>query len=220
LKSGAKLGLGFTHEEAIANIMSNHVTSYKDLPFSAYQIQTKFRNELRSKSGIMRGREFLMKDLYDFAKDEKEHKIFYEKMKEVYMNIFEKVGIGDGTFLTISSGGSFSKYSFEFQVLSEAGEDILVFDKEKKLAINKDDFNDEIFKDFNLKKEDYNFIEKKSIEVGDIYSLGTKYSEALGLKFKNENGEEIPVYMGSYGLGVSRLMGTIVEIFNDENGII
>jgi prolyl-tRNA synthetase len=200
--------------------MSNHISSYKDLPFSAYQFQTKFRNELRAKSGIMRGREFLMKDLYDFSVNEEEHKKFYEKMKDVYMEIFERVGIGDRTYLTISSGGSFSKYSFEFQTLSEAGEDILVFDTNKKIAINKDDFNDEVFKDFNLKKEEFNFKEKKSIEVGDIYSLGTKYSEALGLTFKNKEGEDVPVYMGSYGIGVSRLMGTIVEIFNDENGII
>lgn len=220
LKNGTKLGLAFTHEEAIANIMKNHISSYKDLPFSAYQFQTKFRNELRAKSGIMRGREFLMKDLYDFSINEEEHKKFYEKMKGVYMDIFERVGIGNRTYLTISSGGSFSKYSFEFQTLSEAGEDILVFDKEKKIAINKDDFNDEVLKDFNLDKNEMNFVEEKSIEVGDIYSLGTKYSEALGLTYKNEEGVEIPVYMGSYGIGISRLMGTVVEIFNDEKGII
>jgi prolyl-tRNA synthetase len=200
--------------------MTNFVSSYKDLPFSAYQFQTKFRNELRAKSGIMRGREFLMKDLYSFDINEEEHLKFYEKMKEVYMNIFQQVGIGDRTFLTISNGGSFSKYSFEFQTLSDAGEDMLVFDKEKKVAINKDDFNDEVLKDFSLKKGELNFKEEKSIEIGDIYSLGTKYSEALGLKYRDENGGEKPVFMGSYGIGISRLMGTVVEIFNDENGII
>lgn len=220
LKNGTKLGLAFTHEEPIANIMTNYISSYKDLPFSVYQFQTKFRNELRAKSGIMRGREFLMKDLYDFSINEEQHKKFYEQMKSVYKNIFERIGIGDRTYLTISSGGSFSKYSFEFQTLSEAGEDILVFDREKGIAINKDDFDDEVLKDFNLDRDEMNFVEKKSIEVGDIYSLGTKYSKALGLTYKNEEGIEIPVYMGSYGIGVSRLMGTVVEIFNDEKGII
>ena len=220
LKNGTKLGLAFTHEEPIAQIMTNFVSSYKDLPFSAYQFQTKFRNELRAKAGIMRGREFLMKDLYSFDINEEEHLKFYEKMKEVYMNIFNRVGIGDRTFLTISNGGSFSKYSFEFQTLSEAGEDILVFDKEKRVAINKDDFNDEVLEDFGLNKDELNFEEAKSIEVGDIYTLGIKYSEALGLKYKDENGEDKPVFMGSYGIGVGRLMGTVVEIFNDENGII
>jgi len=220
LKNGTELGLAFTHEEPIANIMTNHISSHKDLPFSAYQFQTKFRNELRAKSGIMRGREFLMKDLYSFSKDEEEHNDFYEKMKEVYKKIFQRIGLGDRTFLTISNGGSFSKYSYEFQTLSEAGEDILVFDKEKGIAINKDDFNEEVLEDFNLKKDELNFEEKKSIEVGDIYSLGTKYSEDLGLTYKNKEGEEIPVVMGSYGIGISRLMGTVVEIFNDEKGII
>ncbi len=220
LKNGSELGLSFTHEEPIADIMTNFVTSYKDLPFSAYQFQTKFRNELRAKSGIMRGREFLMKDLYSFSKNEEEHNKFYEKMKEVYKNIFKRVGLGDRTFLTISSGGSFSKYSYEFQTLSDAGEDILVFDKDKNIAINQDDFNDEVLEDFNLDKNKLNFKEEKSIEVGDIYSLGTKYSEALGLTYKNEDGKEIPVYMGSYGIGISRLMGTIVEIFSDEKGIV
>lgn len=220
LKNGTKLGLAFTHEEALTNIMKGYISSYKDLPIYAYQFQTKFRNELRAKSGIMRGREFLMKDLYDFSLDKEQHDQFYEKMKDVYMKIFTRVGIGDRTYLTMSSGGSFSKYSFEFQTISEAGEDILMYDAEKRLAINKDDYSDEIFTDFNLNKSDYNFQEAKSIEVGDIYTLCEKYSKALGLTYKDSEGKEQNVYMGSYGIGVPRLMGTIVEIFNDERGII
>jgi len=220
LKSGTELGLAFTHEEAITRIMKNFVSSYKDLPFSAYQFQTKFRNELRAKSGIMRGREFIMKDLYSFSRNKEEHDAFYEKMKEVYKNVFDRLGIGDRTFLTLSSGGSFSKYSYEFQTLTDAGEDTLMFDKEKNFAINKDDYSDEIFEDLGLNKDDYIFEEAISSEVGDIYTLGTKYSEALELFFTDENGEKQPVYMGSYGIGVPRVMGTIVEIFNDENGII
>lgn len=220
LKNGTELGLGFTHEEALTDIMTNFVSSYKDLPIYAYQFQTKFRNELRAKSGIMRGREFLMKDLYDFSLNKEEHEAFYEKMKDVYRTIFNRLGIGDKTYLTISNGGSFSKYSFEFQTLCEAGEDVLVFDENKKVAINKDDFNEEVFEDFGLKKEDYNFVEKKSAEVGDIYSLGEKYAKAIGLSYKNEKGEDVPVYMGSYGIGVPRVMGVIAEIFSDENGLI
>ncbi len=219
LKNGTELGLGFTHEEPITRIMSQFVSSYKDLPFSAYQFQVKFRNEARAKSGIMRGREFLMKDLYSFSKDEEEHNLFYEKMKGVYAEIFNRVGIGDKTYLTISSGGTFSKYSYEFQTLTDAGEDTILYDEEKKLAINKNDYSEEIFSDFNLEKSEFNFKEARSSEVGDIYSLGYKYSEALGLNYRDDKGEERPVYMGSYGIGIPRLMGTIVEIFSDEKGI-
>ena len=220
LKNGTELGLAFTHEEPITNIMKNYVSSYKDLPIYAYQFQTKFRNELRAKSGILRGREFLMKDLYDFSLNKKEHDKFYEKMKGVYKNIFTRVGLGEQTYLTMSSGGSFSKYSFEFQTITEAGEDVIMYDENKKIAINKDDYSEEIFGDFGLNKADFNFKEAKSAEVGDIYSLGEKYAKALGLTYKDEKGEEKNVYMGSYGIGVPRLMGTIVEVFNDKNGIV
>jgi len=220
LNNGTELGLAFTHEEALTSIMKNFVASYKDLPIYAYQFQTKFRNELRAKAGILRGREFLMKDLYDFSENKEEHDVFYEKMKGVYKSIFNKVGIGERTYLTISNGGTFSKYSFEFQNLCEAGEDVLVYDKEKGIAINKDDFNDDVFADFNLNKDDYSFIEGKSIEVGDIYTLGEKYAKAIGLTYKNKDGEDVPVYMGSYGISVPRLMGTIVEVFADDKGMV
>ncbi len=220
LKNGTELGLAFTHEEALTNIMKNYISSYKDVPVYAYQFQTKFRNELRAKSGIMRGREFLMKDLYDFSLNKEKHDKFYEKMKEVYMNIFTKMGIGEQTYLTMSSGGSFSKYSFEFQTITDAGEDTIMYDEDKKIAINKEDYSEEIFKDFGLNKDELNFKEAKSAEVGDIYTLGEKYSKALGLTYKNKEGEEKNVYMGSYGIGISRLMGTIVEVFSDEKGII
>jgi len=222
LKNKSEIGLAFTHEEPLTQVMKNFVSSYKDLPCYVYQFQTKFRNELRAKSGILRGREFLMKDLYSFSKDKKEHERFYEEMKEVYMKIFERLGFGDETYITISSGGSFSKYSYEFQTVTEAGEDIIyIVDEDKKIAINKDDFNDEVLKDFGLEKvvKD-NLVQKKSIEVGDIYSLGEKYSEALGLSYKDQDGEEQFVYMGSYGIGVNRLLGTVVEVFSDEKGII
>lgn len=220
LKNKTELGLAFTHEEPMANMMKQFVSSYKDLPKFVYQFQTKFRNELRAKSGIMRGREFIMKDLYSFHSDKEAHDVFYDQMKEVYMKIFTRLGLGENTFLTMSSGQPFSKYSFEFQALSEAGEDVILFDREKNIAINKDDYSDEIFEDFGLNKDDYNFEEGKSIEIGDIYSLGTKYSEALGLMYADSNSKEHPVFMGSYGIGVPRVMGTVVETSHDEHGLI
>jgi prolyl-tRNA synthetase len=161
-----------------------------------------------------------MKDLYDFSQSKEQHDAFYEKMKTVYMKIFARVGLGDKTYLTMSNGGSFSKYSFEFQTITDAGEDVIMYDEKKKIAINKDDYSDEILKDFGLKKEELDLKEAKSVEVGDIYTLGEKYSAALGLTYKDEKGEDKPVYMGSYGIGVPRLMGTIVEVFADEKGIV
>jgi len=221
LKNGNKLGLGFTHEEPLARLMKNHINSYKDLPIYVYQIQTKFRNEDRAKSGLMRGREFLMKDLYSFSKNKEEHEKFYEKMKDVYMKVFNRLGMGNMTYITISSGGSFSKYSYEFQTLSDSGEDIIyIIDEEKKIAINKDDFNDGIIKDFGLKLNKDKLIGKKSIEVGDIYTLGSKYSKALNLTYKNKEGKDEFVFMGSYGMSPARLMGAIVELNNDDKGII
>lgn len=220
LKNGTELGLAFTHEEPLTVIMKKFISSYRDLPQYPYQFQTKFRNELRAKSGVMRGREFVMKDLYDFSLDKEQHEEFYEKMKGVYMNIFRKCGIGDQTYLTMSSGGSFSKYSFEFQTISEAGEDVIIYDEDKKIAINKDDYSDELLKDFDLNKDELNFKESKSIEIGDIYTLGEKYSKAIGLTYKNEKGEDKNVFMGSYGIGVPRLMGAIVEVLHDEKGIV
>jgi len=219
LKNESELGLGFTHEEPVAEAVKEHVSSHKDLPFSVYQIQTKFRNESRAKAGLMRGREFLMKDLYSFSKDEEEHNIFYEKMKSVYMNVFTRIGIGEQTFMTASDGQPFAKYSYEFQTVSEAGEDVIVIDEKKNIAINKDDFNETIIAD--LKLDGFTVTsEKKSIEVGDIYSLGYKYSDALGLKYKDAGGKEQSVYMGSYGMSPTRLMGTVVEVLSDEKGIV
>ena len=200
--------------------MKNYISSYKDLPFCAYQIQTKFRNEPRAKAGLMRGREFCMKDLYSFSKNKEEHETFYEKMKDVYMKVFGRLGMGDKTFVTISSGGTFSKYSYEFQTLSEAGEDTIYIDETKKIAINKDDFNEDVIVDFNLNIDKKKLIEKKAIEVGDIYSLGYKFSEPFNLTYKDENGKEEFVYMGSYGMSPSRLMGAVVELNSDEKGII
>ncbi len=218
LKNGGEVGLSFTNEEAYSNILKQYINSYKDLPAYPYDFKEIFRNEARSKSGIIRGREFYWKALYSFSKDETEHNVFYEKAKMAYKNIFERVGLGELTYITFSSGGSFSKFSHEFQTFTEAGEDIIYVDEKKKVAINKEVYNDEVIKNLELKKEE--LIEKKAVEVGNIFTLGTKFSEPFNLKYKNEKGEENLVFMGSYGIGLGRLMGTIVEVFSDDKGII
>ena len=218
LKNDTEVGLGITHEEPLTQIMSEYVSSYRDLPIYAFQFQTKFRNETRAKSGIMRGREFLMKDLYSFSKDDVEHAAFYEKAKQAYVNIFKRVGIGDRTYITRASGGIFSPFSDEFQTVCDAGEDIIYVDEKSGMAVNKEVYTDETLKELDLKKE--NLVEKKSIESGNIFNLGTRFSEPLGLMYQDEKGESRPVVMGSYGLGPSRLMGTLVEVLSDDKGIV
>ena len=218
LKDGGELGLATTHEEPLTALMTEHVQSYKDLPKYVYQFQTKFRNELRAKSGILRTREFIMKDLYSFSKNEKEFRAFYEQCAAAYKKIFDRMGIGARTFRTFASGGSFSKYSDEFQTLCDSGEDTIYLHAKKGIAVNKEVYSDEVLNDLGLKKEDLE--EKKAIEVGNIFPLGTRFSDALGLKYKDEGGKEIPVVMGSYGLGPGRLMGAIVEVLSDKKGIV
>jgi prolyl-tRNA synthetase len=218
LKNETELGLAFTHEEPLSKLMKNFVSSYRDLPFSAYQFQNKFRNEARAKSGVMRTREFVMKDLYSFCKDEDEHNLFYEQAKEAYKKIFQRAGIGHITYLTFASGGVFSKYSHEFQTITGAGEDLIYVDEDKGIAINKEVYTDEILKNLGLSKE--SLVEKRAVEVGNIFTLGTRFSDAFDLSYKTENGEKKSVFMGSYGIGPGRLMGTVVEALADDKGII
>ncbi len=218
LVNESEVGFANTHEEPLAELLKNYISSYRDLPKYIYQFQTKFRNEKRAKSGIMRTREFMMKDLYSFSRDEKEFRDFYEKCAEAYMKIFNRVGLGKLTFRTFASGGSFSKFSDEFQTISDAGEDTIFIDKKKRIAINKEIYSDEVLADLKIKKED--LTEGKAIEVGNIFPLGTKYSEAVGLNFKDEKGNSKPVIMGCYGIGLGRLIGTIVEVYHDEKGIV
>lgn len=218
IKGGGETGLAITHEEPLTNIMTSFISSYRDLPKYAYQFQNKFRNEARAKSGIMRGREFLMKDMYDFSKNEEEHAKFYNAMREAYIRVFHRLGLGEKTYVTFASGGIFSPFSEEFQTLSDAGEDTIYVDEKKKIAVNKEVYNDEALAKLDLKKED--LVEKKSIEVGNIFHLGTKFSEPLGLFYTDEDGQKKPVIMGSYGMGPSRIMGTIVEVLSDDKGIV
>ncbi len=218
LKNGTELGLGITHEEPITRIMTTYISSYRDLPRYAYQFQNKFRNETRAKSGVMRGREFLMKDLYDFSKNEEEHNEFYSRMRAAYLRVFERAGVGDRTYATYASGGIFSEFSEEFQTVSEAGEDVIYVDEKSGIALNKEVYTDEVIAKLGLNKED--LVEKKSIESGNIFHLGTKFSEALGLYYTDLDEVKKPVWMGCYGIGPTRLMGTLVEVLSDEKGIV
>lgn len=218
LAAGGEVGLAPTHEEPITKMMTAEISSYKDLPVYVYQFQNKFRNELRSKSGIMRTREFVMKDLYSFSLDEESHREFYEKAAESYNRVFERLGIGNDTYRTFASGGSFSRFSDEFQTLCEMGEDIIYLDRKKKIAVNEEVYDDDTLKTLGLKKEELEKV--KAAEVGNIFTLGTRYSEALDLTFNDENGERKYVYMGSYGIGPSRVMGVIAEKLADDKGLV
>ena len=218
LNAGGEVGLGCTHEEPLTRLMKSYISSYKDLPVYAYQFQTKFRNELRAKSGIMRTREFMMKDLYSFSKDREQHDEFYEKCAESYKKIFNRLGIGNDTFRTFASGGAFSKYSDEFQTLTDVGEDIIYLDRKKGIAVNEEVYNDEVLADLGLDKSK---LEKcKAAEVGNIFTLGYRFSDALDLCYNDEDGKRQKVFMGSYGIGPSRVMGVIAEKLSDEKGLV
>ena len=218
LKNETELGLGFSHEEPLVNILTSYVSSYKDLPLAVYQFQTKFRNELRAKSGILRGREFLMKDMYSFHASAEDFGLFYEKMKEVYKKVFQRAGVGHLTYLTFASGGVFSKYSHEFQTLTPAGEDTIFIDENTGTAVNQEVYTDEVLASLGLDKS--KLVEHKAIEVGNIFELKTRFSEPLDLSFTDEKGEKHTVLMGCYGIGVGRLMGTVVEALSDDKGIV
>ncbi|MBU6415192.1 hypothetical protein KGQ34_03050 [Patescibacteria group bacterium] len=214
--SGHSLGLAWTHEEAITEIATRFISSHKDLPLFLYQIQTKFRDEPRAKSGLIRGREFLMKDLYSFHTDEKDLERFYDKARDAYLNIFRRCDLS--VYVTEASGGTFTKsYSHEFQVLSDAGEDWLFYCKKCGYAQNKEIAKIGVG---HLCPKCKGKIEQgRSIEVGNIFKLGVKFSEPFGLLYADEKGKKYPVVMGSYGIGPGRLMGTIVETHRDERGM-
>lgn len=218
LAGGSEVGLAPTHEEPLTQMMKNFIHSYKDLPVYPYQFQIKFRNELRSKSGLMRGREFWMKDLYSFSRDQAEHDAFYEKISDVYMRIYNRLGLAEFTYKTFASGGSFSKYSHEFQTVSPVGEDTIYIHEGKKIAINEEVLNEEVLADLGVGRDE--LVQRTAVEVGNIFTLGTKYSDALDLKFTDEDGTSRSVFMGSYGIGPSRLMGLIAEQFADGKGLV
>ncbi|OGG86037.1 prolyl-tRNA synthetase [Candidatus Kaiserbacteria bacterium RIFOXYB1_FULL_46_14] len=218
LKAGGEVGFGWSHEEPIGEMMKGYISSYKDLPISVYQFQTKLRNEMRAKSGVMRGREFIMKDMYSFCADEESHMAYYESTKPAYMRVFKRLGIGADTFVTFAAGGAFTKFSHEFQTICEAGEDITYINKEKGIAINEEVLNEETLQSLGVTREE--LTETKTAEVGNIFNFGQQKAQDIGLFVKDKNGESVPVWMGSYGIGITRLVGVLVEKFADEKGIV
>src|SRR3989338_1387239 len=210
--------LGATHEEVVTPLLQKSVTSYKDLPTAVYQIQTKFRNEARAKSGILRGREFRMKDLYSFHTNQADLDKYYEEVRQAYVRIYERCGLGAVTYYTYASGGAFSKFSHEFQSITPAGEDHIFVCEKCNVALNK-----EIVEELGIQRPECSgkdLKEEKAIEVGNIFKLGTKFSDAFSFSFQDESDQAQPVIMGCYGIGPSRVMGTIVEVHHDNNGII
>ena len=218
LKSGGEIGFGWSHEEPLANMMINHISSYKDLPQVIHQFQNKLRNELRAKSGIMRGREFLMKDAYSFADTEDQHNEMYEAQKQAYAKIFDRLGIGEDTHVTFAAGGAFTEFSHEFQTVCEAGEDITYICKAKDIAINKEVIDKTNLEELGVSRDE--LVETKTAEVGNIFNFGRSKAEEVGLFYKNDKGERAPVWMGSYGIGITRVMGVVVEKFADDKGIV
>jgi prolyl-tRNA synthetase len=218
LKDGTEVGLGWSHEEAILEMMQQFVESYKDLPIYVYQFQTKLRNELRAKSGIMRGREFIMKDMYSLSLDEAQHNEFYQKSIEAYTRIYDRLGLGDDTYMTVASGGAFTQFSHEFQTICDAGEDIIYLHREKNIAVNEEVLNEETLTKLGIKREDLEQV--KSAEVGNIFNFGTDKAERMNVKYTGSDGVQVPVFLGSYGVGITRVMGVIVEKFADEKGIV
>jgi prolyl-tRNA synthetase len=184
-------------------LMTQYIKSYKDLPVYTYQFQNKLRRELRSKSGLLRGREFIMKDMYSFSRSQEEHDEFYKRIESTYHKVYQRLGIGGITYKTFASGGPFAKYSHEFQTISDIGEDTVYLNQAKKLAINQEVLTDEVLAELGLNTEE--LTEQKAVEVGNIFTFGSRYSEPLGLFFTDEKGIQQPVFGGSYGIGISRL---------------
>ncbi len=208
--------LGPTHEEVVAPLAKQFILSYQDLPRYLFQIQTKFRDEKRAKSGLLRGREFLMKDLYSFHRDEADLDLYYEKVQAAYKRVFDRVGIGKDTVLTFASGGTFSKYSHEFQTLIPTGEDVIFLCEKCHVAVNKEIIGEQPTCPSCKGRK---LMETKGTEVGNIFKLKTKYSAPFELKYKDEQGKNCEVIMGCYGIGISRLMGAVAERFHDKKGL-
>jgi len=218
LKDDTEVGLAWSHEEAIMTMMKNYIKSYKDLPANVYQFQTKLRNEVRAKSGIMRGREFVMKDMYSLSRDADQHETFYQATIEAYKKVYDRLGLGDDTYITFASGGAFTQFSHEFQTICEAGEDVIYVNREKGIAVNEEVLNDETLATLGVTRDE--LTETKSAEVGNIFNFGTEKSEQMGIYYTDENDQKVPIFLGSYGIGITRVMGVLVEKFSDDKGII
>jgi prolyl-tRNA synthetase len=221
-KSNNEYVLNSTHEELVTPIAADFGRSYKDFPFAYYQIQTKFRNEPRAKSGLLRGREFRMKDLYSFHTNEQDFLNYYENAQKIYMDFFNDVGLGEDTYIASASGGDFThRFSHEFQTVCEAGEDTIYIDKENKISYNQEVVGTEEDNIKNFGKDISKLPQAKACEVGNIFPLETKFTKAVGFTYTDENNQKKLVeFMGCYGIGPSRIMGVIVEKFADEKGLV
>ena len=217
LQDGTEVGFGWTHEEPIIELLRSYLTSYKDLPISVYQFQNKLRNELRAKSGIMRGREFIMKDMYSIHTSKEDLEAYYQAVIEAYKRCYHRFGLGDDTYVTFASGGAFTKFSHEFQTICAAGEDYIYLHRGRNLAIN-EEVVDEAVRELGIDKSELERV--KTAEVGNIFNFGTQKSEEMGLVFTGEDGRQHHAYMGSYGIGITRVMGVIVEKFADDKGLV
>lgn len=217
LQDGTEVGFGWTHEEPIVDLLRNYLKSYKDLPISVYQFQNKLRNELRAKSGIMRGREFVMKDMYSVHASKEDLDSYYNAAIEAYKRCYDRFGIGDETYVTFASGGAFTKFSHEFQTICDAGEDYIYLHRGKNIAVNEEVLDDAV-KELGIDRSELERV--KTAEVGNIFNFGTQKSEEMRLVFTDADGVEQYAYMGSYGIGITRVMGVIVEKFADDKGLV
>ncbi|HEY1063875.1 MAG TPA: aminoacyl--tRNA ligase-related protein [Candidatus Saccharimonadales bacterium] len=217
LQDNTVLGLGWSHEEPIVEMLKGFVQSYKDLPISLYQFQTKMRNELRAKSGIMRGREFVMKDMYSFHASAEDLEAYYNQTSEAYKRVYDRLGLGEDTYVTFASGGAFTKFSHEFQTICDAGEDVIYLHREKNIAVNEEVIDDAV-KELGISREELEKV--KTAEVGNIFNFGSQKADEMGLQFTDKDGHLSSIYMGSYGIGITRVMGVIAEKFSDDKGLV
>lgn len=217
LKDDTELGLGWSHEEPIVDMMRPYLGSYRDLPASVYQFQTKMRNELRAKSGIMRGREFVMKDMYSFHATKEDLDNYYAKATEAYKRVYDRLGIGEDTYVTFASGGAFTKFSHEFQTICDAGEDIIYLHREKNIAINEEVIDDAVA-ELGISRDDLEPV--KTAEVGNIFNFGTQKTDEMELYYTDNEGKKQSMYLGSYGIGITRVMGVIAEKMSDDKGLV
>lgn len=217
LKDDSEVGLGWSHEEPIVEMMKQYVKSYKDLPSSLYQFQTKMRNEVRAKSGIMRGREFVMKDMYSFHATAEDLASYYEATIAAYNRVYERLGIGDDTYVTFASGGAFTTFSHEFQTICDAGEDVIYLHREKNIAVNEEVIDDAV-KELGIAREELEQV--KTAEVGNIFNFGSQKTDEMGLYYTGEDGQQHSLHIGSYGIGITRAMGVIAEKMSDNKGLV
>lgn len=217
LQDDTEVGFGWSHEEPIVEMLKQYVQSYKDLPISLYQFQTKMRNEKRAKSGIMRGREFVMKDMYSFHASAEDLEAYYNQTIDAYKRVFDRLGIGEDTYVTFASGGAFTKFSHEFQTICDAGEDVIYLHRGRNIAVNEEVIDDAVA-ELGIDRADLEKI--KTAETGNIFNFGTQKTDEMGLYYTDSEGKRQSLYIGSYGIGVTRAMGVVVEKFSDDKGIV